>query len=124
MVKPEIVGENLILRVEGMDRIWAFKSELTIPLKHITDVRMDEEVVHHWFHGIKFPGANIPGVLTAGTFYWDGKRVFWDIHHPTAALVISLADESYNQLVIEVEDPEALIGEINRNRKHRSATNS
>jgi hypothetical protein len=118
MVKPEIVGENLILRVEGMDKIWALKSELTIPLKHITDVRMDEEVVHQWFHGIKFPGSNIPGVLTAGTFYWDGKRVFWDIHHPEAALVISLADESYNELVIEVEDPEALITDLNRIRKH------
>jgi hypothetical protein len=78
---------------------------------------MDHEVVHKWFHGFRFPGTNIPGILTAGTFHWDGKRVFWDIHHPEAAVVISLADESYNELVIEVEDPEAFIRDICRKRK-------
>ncbi len=117
MVKPEIVGENLILHVEGVDKVWAFKSQLTIPLRHIVNIRLDDEIVKGWWRGIKFPGANIPGVLTAGTFYQDGKRVFWDIHNPEAAVVISLEDESYNELVIEVEDPRAFIREIYRLRK-------
>jgi hypothetical protein len=34
------------------------------------------------------PGTNIPGVLTAGTFYQDGKRVFWDVHNPDNTVVI------------------------------------
>ena len=117
MVKPEVAGENLILHVEGADRIWTFTSQLTIPLRHIVDIRLDEEIVKGWWRGFKFPGANIPGVLTAGTFYQDGKRVFWDIHNPEAAVVISLEDESYNELVIEVEDPRAFIREIYRLRK-------
>jgi len=29
----------------------------------------------------------VPGVITAGTFYQDGKRVFWDVHHPEKAIV-------------------------------------
>ena len=102
--------------MEGMDEVWALKSELTIPLKHITEVRMDEEVVRGWYHGIKFPGSNIPGILTAGTFYQDGKRVFWDIHHPEAAVVISLTHESYSELVIEVEDPQGLVRDINQRK--------
>ena len=114
MIKPEITSDSLILRVEGMDKVWAFKSELTIPLTHITGVRMDEEIVHGWWRGIKFPGANIPGVLTAGTFYKDGKRVFWDIHHPEAAVIISLDHETYDELVIEVEDPKAFIESIDK----------
>jgi hypothetical protein len=117
MVKPEISGGNLILRVEGADKIFALKSELTIPLKHITDIRMDEAVVRGWWHGLRFPGTNIPGVITAGTFYQDGKRVFWDIHHPEAAVVISLTHEAYNELVIEVEDPGTLIRDIYKIRK-------
>ncbi len=117
MVKPEIVGGNLILRVQGADKFWALASELTIPLKHIVDIRMDEEVVKGWWHGVRFPGSNIPGVLTAGTFYQDGKRVFWDIHHPEAAVVITLEHENYNELVIEVEDPRSLIRDIYAIRK-------
>jgi hypothetical protein len=56
-------------------------------------------------------------VLTAGTFYQDGKRVFWDVHSPEAAIVITLTDETYNELVIEVADPRSLIRDIYALRK-------
>ena len=44
MVKPEIIGDILQLHVEGLDKLWAFKSELAIPLRHITSVRTDAEL--------------------------------------------------------------------------------
>jgi hypothetical protein len=112
MIKPEIKDNVLILHVEGADKVWAFKSQLSVPLAHITAIRLDQELVNKWWHGIKFPGANIPHVITAGTFYQDGKRVFWDIHHPKQAVVISVADETYNELVIEVENPQMFVEEI------------
>jgi hypothetical protein len=55
------------------------------------------------------PGTNIPGVLTAGTFYQDGKRVFWDVHNPDNTVVIGLRDERYNELIVEVADPQAAV---------------
>lgn len=109
MVRPEITGDTLNLHVEGFDKVWAFKSELAIPLRHITSVRTDAELTMKWFHGIKWPGTSVPGVITAGTFYQDSKRIFWDVHHPEQAVVITLADESYNELVIEVENPDAFV---------------
>jgi hypothetical protein len=112
MVKSEIKDDVLHLTVEGMDKVWALKSELSIPLSHITGIRIDTEVVHAWWHGFKLPGSNIPGVLTAGTFYQDGRRVFWDIHHPEEAIIISLDHESYGELVIEVENPDAFVAEL------------
>ena len=51
----------------------------------------------------------MPGVITAGAFYQDGKRVFWDVHHPEKTIVIDLHDEQYNELIVEVEDPEAAV---------------
>jgi len=53
------------------------------------------------------PGTNVPGVITAGTFYQDGKRVFWDVHNPEKTIIIDLHDERYNELVVEVDDPNA-----------------
>jgi hypothetical protein len=55
------------------------------------------------------PGTNIPGVLTAGTFFHDGKRVFWDVHNPENTVVIELRDERYNELIVEVADPNAAV---------------
>ena len=104
-----IAEGKLMLNVRGADKLWAFRSSLEIPLVHIAGVRADPEVARGWYHGIRMPGTNVPGVITAGTFYRDGKRVFWDVHHPERTIVIDLHDERFNQLVVEVADPEAAV---------------
>jgi hypothetical protein len=109
MVDLSISGGNLVLHVRGADKLWAFKSSLEIPLAHIAEIRADSAAAHGWWHGIRMPGTNIPGVLTAGTFYQDGKRVFWDVHNPENTVVIVLKDERYNELVVEVADPKAAV---------------
>jgi hypothetical protein len=109
MVDLSISGGNLVLHVRGADKLWALKSSLEIPLVHIAEIRADPSVAHGWWHGLKMPGTNIPGVLTAGTFYQDGKRVFWDVHNPVNTVVIELRDERYNELIVEVADPQAAV---------------
>jgi len=100
---------KLMLHVRGADKLWAFKSSLEIPLVHIAGVRTDPEVARGWYHGIRMPGTNVPGVITAGTFYQDGKRVFWDVHNPEETIVIDLHDERFNELVVEVAAPEGAV---------------
>ena len=109
MVDLSVAEGKLTLHVRGSDKLWAFKSTLEIPLVHIASVRADPEVARGWWHGIRLPGTNVPGVITAGTFYQDGKRVFWDVHHPENTIVIDLHDERFNELVVEVADPEAAV---------------
>ena len=109
MVDLRIAEGKLTLHVRGADKLWAFKSSLEIPLVHIASVRADPEVARGWYHGIRMPGTNVPGVITAGTFYQDGKRVFWDVHRPEKTIVIDLHDERYNELVVEVDDPEQAV---------------
>lgn len=109
MVDLSIADGTLTLHVRGADKLWAFKSSLEIPLKHIAGVRADPEVARGWFHGIRMPGTSVPGVITAGTFYQDGKRVFWDVHHPEKTIVIDLHDEHYSSLIVEVEDAESAV---------------
>lgn len=85
--------------------MWALKSSLEIPLQHVAGIRSDPAIAHGWWHGLRLPGTNIPGVITAGTFYQHGKRVFWDVHHPDQTVVIELKDERYDELIVEVPDP-------------------
>ena len=56
----------------------------------------------------------MPGVITAGTFFQDGDRVFWDVRDPEKTIVIRLEDERYARLVIEVEDPPTTVAAIER----------
>src|ERR1700722_9079999 len=80
------------------------QSSLEIPLVPITGVRADSEVARGWWHGVRMPGTSVPGVITAGTFYQDGKRVFWDVHHPEKTIVIDLHDERFNETLFETLD--------------------
>jgi hypothetical protein len=99
-------------RVQGWDQLWSLKSELAIPLAHIRNARADPTVARGWWHGIKAPGTNLPGVITAGTFYQHGKRIFWDVHDPENTIVIELSDERYDDLIVEVADPAAVVQKL------------
>ena len=109
MVKVTIASGKLTLNVLGADKLWAFKGSLEIPLEHISGVKADAEIARSWWHGVRMPGTNLPGVITAGTFYQHGQRLFWDVHHPENTIVISLHDERYNELIVEVADPQLTV---------------
>lgn len=105
MVQLTVENGKLVMRVLGSDKLWALKSTLEIPVAHISGARADSSIAHGWWKGIRFPGTNIPGVITAGTFYQHGKRIFWDVRDPDKTIVIALHDDRFDELIVEVTDP-------------------
>lgn len=57
-------------------------------------------------------GTQVPGVVTAGTFYQSGGIVFYDVHDPAQTIVIELDHETYERLIVEVADPAAAVSTI------------
>ncbi len=114
MVEITVSGEHVVLDVKGLDKLWAFKSRLEIPLRNVRSVRMDASIARGWWKGIRAPGTSIPGVIRAGTFYQHDKRVFWDVHDPEKTIVFDLHDERYDQLIVEVLEPEATVRDVMR----------
>ena len=111
MAHVRVEGDNLLVEIEGLDKLWAFKSRLEIPLGNVRGATADPGIVREP-KGIRAPGAYVPGVITAGTFHIDGERVFWDVHDASKAVVIELNDERYARLVIEVADPRTTVALI------------
>jgi hypothetical protein len=109
MVDVVVQGDRVRFEVEGWDQLWALKSHLEIPLAHVRAVRADPEPARGWWHGVRLPGTQIPGLLTAGSFYQSGGFVFYDVHDPERTVVIELDHEHYQRLVIEVEDPSEVV---------------
>ncbi len=112
MVHITRADEKLVLEVQGWDKLWALKSRLEVSCSKIRDVRADPTVACASWKGLRAPGTHIPGVITAGTFYQDGKRIFWDVKDPEKTIVVELTDERYDQLIIEVADPSAEVRKI------------
>jgi hypothetical protein len=105
MVNVVVEGDRVRFEVEGWDKLWALKSQLEIPVAHIRGVRADPEPARGWWHGVRLPGTQIPGLLTAGSFYQSDGFVFYDVHDPDRTVVIELDHEHYQRLVIEVASP-------------------
>ena len=105
-VRPE--GDTVVFNVQGLHKLWALKSQLTIPRAHILGARQDAAVVDRWWKGWRV-GTHVPGLLTAGTFFFADQRIFWDVHRETHAVVVELQNEEYQQLIIEVTDPAAVV---------------
>ncbi|MBJ6142473.1 hypothetical protein [Hymenobacter sp. BT559] len=111
MVAIQQQGDTVVFAVEGWHKLWALRSELRIPRAHILGARRDPEASKAW--GIRAPGTSVPGLLKAGTFYFDNtgdnKPTFLDVQRRENTIVVDLVDEEYNRLIIEVADPAAVV---------------
>ena len=109
MVTVSVENGLAVLEVEGFDKLWAFRSRLQIPLAHVVSAEINHEAVGRWWHGMKIVGTDVPGLFAAGTFYYHGEIVFWDVRNPANAIVLSLDHERYKKLIVEVADPAAAV---------------
>jgi hypothetical protein len=105
MTLVSVSDGNLVLEVEGWDKLWSLKSRLVIPIQHVIGVYADSKIAEAWWKGLRLVGTHVPGVIAAGTFYHHGDWVFWDVHNPDNVVVVDLRDERYAKLIIEVPNP-------------------
>lgn len=108
MVTIEKQGAHFVFEIKGLHKLWALKSELTIPAEHIIDAYPNEESLT-WMWGLRMPGTHIPGLITAGTYIMNDGTIFCDVVHQENSIVVVLQDEFYKKLIIEVENPEDAI---------------
>jgi hypothetical protein len=112
MVNVAIQGDRALFVVEGLDKLWSFKSQIEVPLAHISGVEADATQVGIWWHGFKLIGTDVPGLFAAGTFYYHGEIVFWDVRDPAQTVIVSLEHERYKKLIIEVLDPDWTVARL------------
>jgi hypothetical protein len=113
MVNVSVEGGRAIFTVEGWHRLWSMRSQIEIPLDHITNVDVNHEQVGNWWHGFKLIGTDMPGLFAMGTFYYHGELVFWDVNDTTKTIIVSLDHERYKKLIVEVADPQGTATTLN-----------
>jgi hypothetical protein len=117
VTKVEIENDRLVARIQGLDQVLAFKSELSIPLAHVKGAAVSPpDVRRRWRNPLRMRtiGSDMPYVVMAGSFvFLDGEHAFWDVHDPDRTVVIELDHERFAKLVLEVEDPQATAAAVN-----------
>ena len=118
MTNVEISGTEVIVYVQGWHKLFAFKNELRVPLKHVERVARAKNELHTW-KGWRAPGTSVPGVLVAGTFYGKDGRAFWDVFGGgDKAIAMYLRDDRFAKLIIDVEDSESTLNFLENAMAH------
>ena len=114
-----IEGDNLKVRMDNLDTVLAVRYEMTVPLGGVVRVEEMQEPEKQSHTGWKEWGGYWPGTSRNGTFREGGKHVFWNVRDlkTARAVAIYLNDRFYDHLVLEVDDPAAVIAMIEQAKR-------
>ena len=102
MVSVERNGNQVVLRVLGSHRFWAFKSQIRFSIDQVASVGpVDPTLRPPWF---RCPGTMIPWLICAGTYYGRGRKEFWDRTRGRACIQIEMKSGTFTRIVVDVPD--------------------
>lgn len=106
MADIRIENGNLIVTMKGLRRLLTLKKQLSFPLSHVLGVTFDPTIMADFPRGLVWKkGTNIFNTYYGGEFTKDGETNFWDVRKSENTVVITLKDEKYQRLMIEVDNP-------------------
>lgn len=111
MTVVQIVGDRLVVTMPGLDRLWALRSRIVVPLAHVRGATADPGMARE-SAGVRSPGTYLPRLITAGAYLHAGTRTFWNLRASDEPVVIELADERFARLVLGVTDARAVAENI------------
>jgi hypothetical protein len=104
-VTLHIVGEELVVRLDGWQRWVALKREVRAPLASVTSASLSRDA-GALKRGYRWPGSYVAGRMYAGTWKSKGATDFWMVTTPHEVLVIEFAHQRYDRWLLTVNDPE------------------
>jgi hypothetical protein len=105
MAELKIDDESVTLVLSGVERVEAFRGDVTVPRSAVVAARQVPDGLAE-VHGIRAPGTTLPGVLMVGTWRASGSVTFAACHGHRPAVVLNLAGQPFDRLVVTVDDPE------------------
>jgi hypothetical protein len=112
MAQIRTTDTHLVVRLTGFGRVFGRWRPLEVPWQRVTGARIDTEA------GRALPGirwgmsSHLPGIAKLGSFRRGGRLDFWGVANPDQTVVIELAGDKYDRLILEVADPVAAVAEI------------
>ena len=82
-------SNQLTIKLEGMEQLWALKRRLQIPQYAIEDVDFvpTQPTMQDFWGYVRLPGTSLPGRFLAGSFRRREDREFWYMHMHTPGLL-------------------------------------
>ncbi|MGI8486119.1 MAG: hypothetical protein ACR2OU_17905 [Thermomicrobiales bacterium] len=106
----DLLVDKLIVEPMGWNKLWSLRSKIEIPFSDVVSIEQDRRLAENGPAGLRLPGANIPGIYLAGTFwkFWGNNKVrsFWIRRHADKCITLRLRNHHFDYVTVEVHDPE------------------
>lgn len=107
-----VIGNNLVIKPHGLDKLWGMRRELVIPLKDVRGATADISVASDP-KGLRAPGLHFFGKVV-GTFHRHGESTYWNINSPRNNLVIEFSNQKLARAVLTVSEPSGVEKMVNQ----------
>ena len=101
-----LVDDNVVtVSLSVIEKAEAFHGDVSVPRTAVVSARVVPDGLDE-VHGLRMPGTGLPGVIMVGT--WRDKQgvTFAACHGRRPAVVLELAGQHYDRLVVTVENPD------------------
>jgi hypothetical protein len=104
-----IEGGELVVLIEGLERLLCPRWRVAVPLRHITDAQARPLAPHgllEHLRGLMQSGTHVPGIMRVGTFADKDGLVFYAVRDGRRAVSVELEGERLRRLVLEPPEHE------------------
>jgi hypothetical protein len=104
-----VEGDVVTVSLSVAEKVEALHGDVSVPRAAVLGARVVPDGMEE-VHGLK--GAGLPGAVMVGTWR-DGESVTFAVcHGRQPAVVVDLADQVFDRIVVTVEDPEAAVAAL------------
>jgi hypothetical protein len=106
-----IDDDSVTVELSAAEKVECLHGDLVVPRSAVASARAVLDGMAE-VHGLRAPGTGVPGMVLAGTFRDGGSRTFAVCHHRRPAVVLELDGQSFDRVVVTVEDPQAVVDRL------------
>jgi len=93
------------------EKFEALHGDVVLPRSSVRDVRAVQDGMEE-IHGMRMPGTGFPGVVMVGTWRDTAGVTFAVCHGRRPGVVLELAGQPYDRVVVTVENPEEALDAV------------
>jgi len=103
MAKITLDSDSFTVELKPLEKFFALHGSLHIPYSHVVDASIEDR--NGWIDAWrKLMGTSAPGLKMAGTFFGQGGWTFLDYSNGKNCLAITTRDETFRQIVVQLDD--------------------
>jgi hypothetical protein len=106
-----VTDGTVTVSLSAIEKAEALHGDVSVPRAAVVSAQVVPDGMDE-VHGLRMPGTGLPGVIMVGTWRDKQRVTFAVCHGRRPAMVLDLAGQRYDRIVVTVENPEEVVASL------------